>query len=108
MHHVMGYSLEEWMAMAGIISFVGGILIWLFKLAISSGTRNLADKISRLINRVDNLTHTMGSIESNASRTVQRVDRLEDRFEEHIGEAKVRNQKIKALEHEVFGRSKGE
>ena len=48
----------------------------------------------------------MDSIESTANRTVDRVDSLEERFEEHIGEAKVRNQKIKALEHEVFERGK--
>lgn len=106
MHRIMGYSLDEWMAMVTILGFLGGLLIWLFKLAISSGTKNLADKISRLINRIENLTHTMKSIESTANRTAQRVDTLEDRFEEHLGEAKVRNQRITALEKEVFNRDK--
>ena len=44
----------------------------------------------------------MNSIESTANRTADRVDALEDRFEEHIGEAKVRNTRISNLEHEVF------
>ena len=102
MHHVMGYSWDEIMAMVTILATVGGILIWLLRLAIKSGTEGLSNKLSQLINRVDNLNHTMGSIESTANRTARRVDTLEDRFEEHIGEAKVRNQRISVLEKEVF------
>lgn len=108
MHHMMGYSWDEIMAMVTIFTTAGGILIWLLRLAIKSGTEGLSNKLTQLINRVDNLNHTMKSIENTANRTSRRVDVLEDRFEEHVGEAKVRNQKIKALEHEVFGRSENE
>ena len=108
MHHFLGYSLDEWMAIATILSIVGGVLIWLLNLAIKNGTEKLSNMVKDLIVRIDNLNHTMNSIESTANRTADRVDSLEERFEEHVGEAKVRNQKIKALEHEVFGRSKGE
>ncbi|MDM8264599.1 hypothetical protein [Limosilactobacillus vaginalis] len=102
MHHVLGYSLDEWMAILTIISIVGGVLIWLLNVAIKNGTEKLSNSVRRLINQIDNLSHTINSIETTASRTAKRVDKLEDRFEEHIGEAKVRNQKIKSLEHEVF------
>ena len=108
MHHIMGYSWDEIMAMVTIFTTAGGILIWLLRLAIKSGTEGLSNKLTQLINRVDNLNHTMRSIENTANRTARRVDVLEDRLEEHVGEAKVRNQKIKALEHEVFGRSENE
>ena len=107
MHHVLGYSLDEWMAILTIISIVGGVLIWLLNVAIKNGTEKLSNSVKRLINQIDNLSHTINSIETNASRTAERVDKLEDRFEEHIGEAKVRNQKIKSLEHEVFDDKKG-
>ena len=107
MHHVLGYSLDEWMAILTIISIVGGVLIWLLNVAIKNGTEKLSNSVRRLINQIDNLSHTINSIETNASRTAERVDKLEDRFEEHIGEAKVRNQKIKSLEHEVFDDKKG-
>ena len=50
MHHVMGYSWDEIMAMVTIFSTVGGGLIWPSHLAIKSGTEGL----SQLINRVDN------------------------------------------------------
>lgn len=102
MHHIMGYSWDEIMAMVTIFTTAGGILIWLLRLAIKSGTEGLSNKLTQLINRVDNLNHTMGSIESTANRTARRVDSLEDRFEEHKGEAKVRNQRITALEKEIF------
>lgn len=102
MHHVLGYSLDEWMAILTIISIVGGMLIWLLNVAIKNGTEKLSNSVKRLINQINNLSHTINSIETTASRTAERVDKLEDRFEEHIGEAKVRNQKIKSLEHEVF------
>lgn len=107
MHHVLGYSLDEWMAIITIISIVGGVLIWLLNVAIKNGTEKLSNSVRRLINQIDNLSHTINSIETTASRTAERVDKLEDRFEEHIGEAKVRNQKIKSLEHEVFDDKKG-
>ena len=102
MHTVMGYSWDEIMAMVTIFSAVGGALIWLLHLAIKSGTEGLSNKLSQLINRVDSLNHMMSSIESAANRTTRRVDTLEDRFEVHEGEAKVRNQRITALEKEVF------
>lgn len=108
MHHVLGYSLDEWMAILTIISIVGGVFIWLLNVAIKNGTEKLSNSVKRLINQIDNLSHTINSIETTTSRTAERVGKLEDRFEEHIGEAKVRNQKIKALEHEVFGRSENE
>ena len=44
----------------------------------------------------------MHKIQSSASRTEDRVDSLEDKFEQHIGEAKVRNTRITNLEKEVF------
>lgn len=102
MHTVMGYSWDEIMAMVTIFSTVGGILIWLLHLAIKSGTEGLSNKLSQLINRVDSLNHMMSSVESTANRITIRVDTLEDRFEEHEGDAKVRNQRITALEKEVF------
>ena len=95
------------MAILTIISIAGGVLIWLLNVAIKNGTEKLSNSVRRLINQIDNLSHTINSIETNASRTAERVDKLEDRFEEHIGEAKVRNQKIKSLEHEVFDDKKG-
>lgn len=102
MHYIMGYSWDEIMAMVTIFATVGGGLIWLLHLAIKSGTERLSNKLSQLINQVDSLNHMMSLIESTANRTTRRVDTLEDRFEEHEGNAKVRNQRITALEKEVF------
>ena len=104
MHHYMGYSLDEWLAIVTIISFAGGVLIWLLNVAIKNGTEKLSDSVKTLISQMDNLSHSISLIGSSARRTEDRVDRLEDKFEEHIGEAKVRNTRIKNLEHEVFDR----
>lgn len=104
MHHYMGYSLDEWLAIVTIISFAGGVLIWLLNVAIKNGTEKLSDSVKTLINQMDNLSHSISLIGSSARRTEDRVDRLEDKFEEHIGEAKVRNTRINNLEHEVFDR----
>lgn len=104
MHHYMGYSLDEWLAIVTIISIAGGVLIWLLNVAIKNGTEKLSDSVKTLINQMDNLSHSISLIGSSARRTEDRVDRLEDKFEEHIGEAKVRNTRIKNLEHELFDR----
>ena len=104
MHHFLGYSLDEWMAITTIVSIAGGILIWLLNVAIKNGTEKLSNSVKTLINQMDNLNHSLDSIGSSSRRTENRVDRLEDKFEEHIGEAKVRNTRIKNLEQEVFNR----
>lgn len=104
MHHFLGYSLDEWMAITTIVSIAGGILIWLLNVAIKNGTEKLSNSVKTLINQMDNLSHSLDSIGSSSRRTENRVDRLEDKFEEHIGEAKVRNTRIKNLEQEVFNR----
>lgn len=106
MHHVMGYSLDEWLAIVTIISLAGSGLIWLLNFAIKNGTEKLSNSVRTLISQIDNLSHSINSIESSARRTENRIDQLEDKFEEHIGEAKVRNTRIKNLEQEVFNRKK--
>lgn len=104
MHHVLGYSLDEWMAIVTIVSIAGGVLIWLLNVAIKNGTEKLSNSVKTLINQMENLSSSINSIDSSGRRTENRVDRLEDKFEEHIGEAKVRNTRIKNLEQEVFNR----
>lgn len=104
MHHFLGYSLDEWMAITTIVSIAGSILIWLLNVAIKNGTEKLSNSVKTLINQMDNLSNSLNSIGSSSRRTENRVDRLEDKFEEHIGEAKVRNTRIKNLEQEVFKR----
>lgn len=102
MHHILGYSLDEWLAIFTIASIVFGVLIWLLNVAIKNGTEKLSASVKKLIIQIDNLGRTINSLQSSANRTADRVDKLEDKFEIHIGEAKVRNQRIKALEKEVF------
>lgn len=102
MHHFLGYSLNEWMSIITILSITGGILTWLLNVAIKKGTEKLSSSVQTLINQVGNLNDAIHSITSSSRRIENRVDRLEDKFEEHIGEAKVRNTRIKNLEQEVF------
>ena len=102
MHRFFGYSLAEWVEILTIISIVGGALLWFLNLAIKNGTEKLSESVQKLINQIENLSQTMHKIQSSASRTEDRVDSLEDKFEQHIGEAKVRNTRITNLEKEVF------
>lgn len=64
--------------------------------------------MNRLESSIDALNTTLNNLVNDNHDLKIRLNHIEDRFEEHIGEAKVRNQKIKALEHEVFGRSENE
>lgn len=102
MHRFFGYSLAEWVEILTIISIVGGVLLWFLNLAIKNGTEKLSESVQKLISQIENLSQTMHKIQSSASRTEDRVDSLEDKFEQHIGEAKVRNTRITNLEKEVF------
>ncbi len=62
--------------------------------------------MNRLESSIDTLNSTLNNLVNDNRDLKIRLNHIEDRFEEHIGEAKVRNQKIKALEHEVFERGK--
>lgn len=48
------------------------------------------------------MNQTIKALGDSTKDNAHRIDKLEDRFEEHIGEAKVRNQRISVLEKEVF------
>ena len=106
MHQFEGYTLDEWMAIVTIISVAGSFLIWLLNFAIKNGTEKLSEQVKELLNQFQILNDSISTIQGLAKQTDERVDRLENRFEEHVGEAKVRNQKIKALEKEVYKNDK--
>lgn len=102
MHRFEGYTLDEWMAIVTIISVAGSFLIWLLNFAIKNGTEKLSEQVKELLNQFQILNDSISTIRGLAKQTDERVDQLESRFEEHIGEAKVRNTRIANLEHEVF------
>ncbi len=106
MHQFEGYTLDEWMAIVTIISISGGFLIWLLNFAIKNGTEKLSEQVKELLSQFRILNDSISTIQGLVKQTDERVDRLENRFEEHVGEAKVRNQKIKALEKEVYKNDK--
>ena len=106
MHRFEGYTLDEWMAIVTIISIAGSFLIWLLNFAIKNGTEKLSEQVKELLNQFQILNDSISTIQGLVKQTDERVDRLENRFEEHVGEAKVRNQKIKALEKEVYKNDK--
>ena len=106
MHRFEGYTLDEWMAIVTIISVAGSFLIWLLNFAIKNGTEKLSEQVKELLNQFRTLNDSISTIQGLAKQTDERVDRLDNRFEEHVGEAKVRNQKIKALEKEVYKNDK--
>ena len=85
MHQVMGLGIDEWGSIVAIIGGIGcffGVII----------------KVTSVMNRLQN---TMEMLDSTLRGLVN-----DNRFEEHIGEAKVRNQRITSLEHEVYDRKK--
>ncbi|WP_295728592.1 hypothetical protein [uncultured Limosilactobacillus sp.] len=92
MHHqFFGLFLDEWASLIAIGGGVGAGLALVMKYVLMP-LKNSIDRLTEVIHNINDLTKEHS----------RRIERLEDRFEEHVGEAKVRNQKIKSLEHEVF------
>lgn len=92
MHHeFLGLYLDEW---ASLIAIGGGV-----GTALALIMRGVLQPIKFSI---DNLTNAIKEITSNTHQNTRRIEDLEDRLEVHIGEAKVRNQRITALEKEIF------
>lgn len=92
MHHeFLGLYLDEW---ASLIAIGGGV-----GTALALIMRGVLQPIK---SSIDNLTNAIKEITNNTHQNTRRIEDLEDRLEVHIGEAKVRNQRITALEKEIF------
>ncbi|QLL75907.1 hypothetical protein [Limosilactobacillus reuteri] len=92
MHHqFLGLFIDEW---ASLVAIGGGL-----GTTIALIMRAVLQPLKQSIDRLDSTINMLGN---NSRETNRRVERLEDRFEEHIGDAKVRNQRITALEKEVY------
>lgn len=92
MHHeFLGLYLDEWASLFAIGGGVGTTLALIMRAVLQP-----------IKSSIDNLTNAIKEITSNTHQNTQRIEDLEDRLEVHIGEAKVRNQRITALEKEIF------
>lgn len=97
MHVFGGLSIDEWGSVVAILGGIGAAIALIVK---------MTSIMNRLESSIDTLNSTLNNLVNDNRDLKIRLNHIEDRFEEHIGEAKVRNQKIKALEHEVFERGK--
>ena len=92
MHHeFLGLYLDEWASLIAIGGGVGTALALIMRAVLQP-----------IKSSFDNLTNAIKEITSNTHQNTRRIEDLEDRLEIHIGEAKVRNQRITALEKEIF------
>ena len=94
---IMGLSLTEWGSVVAIIT------------AIFAGI-GLIVKMTSIMNRLESsittLNPTLHDLISDNRDLKRQLNHLESQFDIHVGEAKVRNQRITALEKEVFNRDK--
>lgn len=97
MHVFGGLSIDEWGSVVAIFGGIGAAIALIVK---------MTSIMNRLESSIDTLNSTLNNLVNDNRDLKIRLNHIEDRFGEHIGEAKVRNQKIKALEHEVFERGK--
>jgi regulator of replication initiation timing len=97
LHVFGGLSIDEWGSVVAIFGGIGAAIALIVK---------MTSIMNRLESSIDTLNSTLNNLVNDNRDLKIRLNHIEDRFEEHIGEAKVRNQKIKALEHEVFERGK--
>lgn len=92
MHHeFLGLFLDEWASLIAIGGGVGTALALIMRAVLQP-----------IKSSIDNLTNAIKEVTSNTHQNTRRIEDLEDRLEVHIGEAKVRNQRITALEKEIF------
>lgn len=93
MHTLAGFTINEWGSIVAIIGGIGAIV-------------GLIVKMTSIMNRLENsitiLNETLHNLVNDNRDMKERIGKLEDKLQEHIGEAKVRNQRITALEKEVF------
>ena len=93
MHSLFGFTITEWGSIVGIITAIGAAIGLIIK---------MTSIMNQLENSITVLNSTLHNLINDNHDIKQRLDRVEDRFEEHVGEAKVRNTRITNLEKEVF------
>lgn len=93
MHSLFGFTITEWGSIVGIITAIGAAIGLIIK---------MTSVMNQLENSITVLNSTLHDLVNDNHDIKQRLDRVEDRFEEHVGEAKVRNTRITNLEKEVF------
>lgn len=100
MHHVfLGLAIDEWGSVVAILGGIGGVIGLIIK---------MTSIMNKLQNAIDTLNTTLHGLVSDNRDLKRQVNKLEDRFEEHVGEAKVRNTRITNLEKEVFNNNRGD
>ena len=93
MHSLFGFTITEWGSIVGIITAIGAAIGLIIK---------MTSIMNQLENSITVLNSTVHDLVNDNHDIKQRLDRVEDRFEEHVGEAKVRNTRITNLEKEIF------
>lgn len=93
MHSLFGFTITEWGSIVGIITAIGAAIGLIIK---------MTSIMNQLENSITVLNSTLHDLVNDNHDIKQRLDRVEDRFEEHVGEAKVRNTRITNLEKEIF------
>lgn len=93
---IAGLSLEDWASVIAILGGVGGVIILIIRFTTT---------MNNLQSAIQTLNRTLSDLVSDNRNLQKRVERIEDRFEEHIGEAKVRNNRIENLENELRKRN---
>lgn len=104
MHEIMGFTLGEWGSIVALIA-AGGTLVGLIVKATTT-MNNVNNTLSKLNDMIQRLDNHQDATDRQIASIREQANRLEDRFEVHVGEAKVRNQRITALEKEVFNHDK--
>lgn len=93
MNFLAGLSLEDWASLIAILSGIGGVILLIIR---------FTSIMNKLQSAIQTLNSTLGNLVNDNRDLHKRVERIEDRFEEHVGEAKVRNNRLDHLEKEVF------
>lgn len=100
MHEIMGFTLAECGSIVALLT-AGGALVGLIAKATTT-MNNVNNTLSKLNDMIQRLNNHQDATDRQIESIHGQINRLEDKFEVHIGEAKVRNQRITALEKEIF------
>lgn len=93
LNFLAGLSLEDWASIIAILSGIGGLILLIIR---------FTSVMNKLQSAIQTLNSTLGNLVNDNRDLHKRVERIEDRFEEHVGEAKVRNNRLDHLEKEIF------
>jgi len=97
LHEILGYTWSELASLLGVMSVVGGFVVWLVNHGAKIFNRNVSSALQPFGEQIRNLTKNIERLNANFKQQQSAFERLEKRVDEHDRRLDRHHERIKTL-----------